>query len=360
LNAPFLTIRDIEVRAVDAPLARPLTTASGAIPSAPLVLIDVTTEEGPVGRAYIFAYTSLALAPLVATFAGLAGLLRGQKVAPVARMAQMEASFRLLGRQGFLGMAMSGLDMAFWDLLGRAQGVSVARLLGGEERPQTAYDSFGMVDAARDRAALEQSLAQGFRAIKIKLGGGDLQRDLDTVRAVRAIIGAEVALMVDYNQSLSVPEAVRRIARLADFDLLWVEEPVPAEDLTGHALVRRSSRLAIQTGENWWFPEGAACASALRASDFAMLDLMKIGGVTGWQRAAAQAHGAALPVSSHLFPEASAHVLAATQNAHFLEYLDLAGAVLKDPPQIANGALTGRGPGLGLEWEPSAVARYAA
>ena len=359
MSEPVLTISDVRTVAVDAPLVRPITTASGAIPSAPLVLIDVMTAQGVAGRAYIFGYTTLTLRPLLAVLAELAELLRGEVVAPVERFRQFEGAFRLLGRQGLLGMALSGLDMALWDLLGRAHGVSVARLLGAEERPLPAYDSFGLVDPARDRAELERSLARGFKAIKIKLGGGDLRGDLDTVERVREIIGADTALMVDYNQSLSVPEATRRLRRLADFDILWAEEPVPAEDLAGHAAVRQAGELPVQTGENWWFPEDAARAIAMKASDFVMLDLMKIGGVTGWMRAAAQAAAASLPVSSHLFVEASAHVLAATPGAHFLEHLDLAAAILADPPPVVEGVVTPRGPGLGLEWDTRAVERYA-
>jgi mandelate racemase len=248
--------------------------------------------------------------------------------------------------------------MALWDALGRARDLSVARLLGGEEKPITAYDSYGMIDPAKDAALLEKALDRGFTAIKIKIGGGSLRDDLETVRAVREIIGDDRRLMVDYNQSLSVPEAIRRIDRLADYNLEWVEEPVPAEDLAGHATVRRASNVPIQTGENWWFPEDAARAIALQASDFAMLDVMKIGGVTGWLRAAAQAEGASLPVSSHIFVEASAQLLAVTPQAHFLEYLDIASPILRDPLEIDAGTLKPRGPGLGLEWDEKAVQRY--
>ena len=116
--------------------------------------------------------------------------------------------------------------------------------------------------------------------------------------------------MVDYNQSLDPPEACRRIARFAEFDLDWVEEPVAAEDLAGHARVRAATGVRVQTGENWWFPRDMQKAMSAGASDFAMLDIMKIGGVTGWLRAAGQAEAASLPVSSHIFVEASAHVLA--------------------------------------------------
>ena len=352
-------VAEVRARAVIAPLAQPLRTASGTIPAAPLVLIDVATDQGGAGRAYVFGYTPLMLRPLVATIENLAPMLVGKPVAPVDRMADFTAAFRLLGRQGLLGMVLSGIDMALWDALARERGTSVCRLLGASERPLPAYASFGAIDLSSDLGRIEAALRQGFAAIKVKIGGGTLAQDLATVSAVRAAIGPETGLMVDYNQSLTMPEAVRRIRALAGFDLVWVEEPVPAEDLKGHAAVRGAG-CAIKTGENWWFPEDVARAVALGASDFAMFDLMKIGGVTGWMRAAGQAEGASLPVSSHLFVEASAHVLAATATAHFLEHLDLAGAILRDPVPVVSGCVQPRGPGLGLDWDEAAVARYAA
>jgi len=354
-----LVIIGITARAADVPLADPITTAVGVIPSAPLVLIDVRTSADIVGRSYIFGYSPVTLRPLVALFAELAAMLEGKPVSPVERQRDLDGTFRLLGRQGLMGMAISGLDMALWDALARSRDSSVVGMLGGEERPVPAYASFGVVDPQRDAARLERALARGFAAVKIKIGGADLGHDLRTVAGVREIVGEDTLLMVDYNQSLSVPEARRRIDRLAEFDILWVEEPVQAEDLAGHAAVRAGSKVGIQTGENWWFPEDVARATAAGASDYAMLDLMKIGGVSGWLRAAGQAEGASLPVSSHLFVEASAHALAVTPTAHFLEYLDIASAVLEEPLAVEQGAVRPRGPGLGMSWDEQAVARYA-
>jgi mandelate racemase len=357
--ASSLTIKELRARPVISPLERPIRTAVGEIPSAPLVLLDVMTDEGVTGHAYLFGYTPVTLRPMVELVRNLEPMLVGKSLSPVERMRDLEGAFRLLGRQGLLGMVISGLDMAFWDVLGRAQGLSVARLLGGEERPIPAYDSFGIVDPAADGAALEASIMRGFKAIKIKIGQGDLRCDVETIAAVREIIGDEVRLMVDYNQSLTVPEAVHRIERLADYDLHWVEEPVPAEDLAGHAAVRASSPVPIQTGENWWFPQDMAKAIAAQACDLAMPDIMKIGGVTGWLRAAGQAEAASLPVSSHIFIEASAHVLAVTPTCHWLEYLDIAAGVLKEPMPVADGEIAPRGPGLGIEWNEDAVRQYA-
>jgi mandelate racemase len=97
------------------------------------------------------------------------------------------------------------------------------------------------------------SVQRGFRAIKIKIGDGDLSRDIAVVSGVRKAIGEGPALMADFNQSLDPVEARRRIARLAEYDLHWVEEPVESEDVHGHARVRANSPVPIQTGENWWF-----------------------------------------------------------------------------------------------------------
>jgi mandelate racemase len=355
-----LTIRSVTARAVIAPLERPIRTAVGTIPAAPLVLIDLTTEEGPVGRSYIFAYTPVALEPLVRFIEKLSDELAGRSVAPFDRLAELDRRFRLVGWQGLIGMAVSGIDMALWDTVGQALGRPLAALLGSAPRPLAAYDSFGVIDLARDADAIVTSIEQGFRAIKIKIGDGDLDNDVATVRAVRRLIGDGIALMVDYNQSLDAVEAARRIERLAEYDLHWVEEPVPADDLHGHARVRAGSKIPIQTGENWWFPRNMANAIAAGACDLAMLDVMKIGGVSGWMRAAGQAEAAGLPVSSHTFVEASAHLLAVTPTVHWLEYLDLARAVLANPCDAQAGNVTARGPGLGLTWDEKAVSRCGA
>jgi mandelate racemase len=229
------------------------------------------------------------------------------------------------------------------------------------ERPIPAYDSFGIIDPAADRGEIELSLRHGFRAIKIKIGGGTVEDDIARVRGVREIIGDAIALMVDYNQSLDPAEACRRIARLQEFDLLWIEEPVLAEDLAGHHHVRATTGMRIQTGENWTFPEQMEKAIRAGASDYAMPDVQKIGGVSGWMKAAALAEAARLPVSSHVFAEASAHLLAVTPTAHWLEWMDKAGPLLKAPLTVAqDGTVTARGPGLGMAWDEGAVKRYAA
>lgn len=355
-----LTIRDLRVRAVDAPIVRPVRTASGSIDTAPLVLLDVLTDEGVTGSSYLFAYSPLMLRPLLSLADELRSELVGQSVVPVQRMLQMQARFRLLGVQGLLGMLLSTLDMAYWDALGKAAGQPVVRLLGGEPRALRAYDSYGMVDPVTDAPALQQTLDRGFQAIKIKLGFADPKRDVEVVRAVRELIGPDIALMVDFNQSLAPVEAIRRIRALEAYDLHWVEEPVSAEDLQGHAQVRAAVSANIQTGENWWFARDAQQALSADACDLMMPDLMKIGGISGWMTVAGIAAAASMPVSSHLFVEASAHVLPVTPTCDWLEFMDFGAAVLAEPAQVAQGCVAARGPGLGMVWDEAAVEKYRA
>ncbi len=359
--SPRLTIRSLQVRAVQVPMRLPLQTSSGTIRTAPLALIDLHTEEGVTGRTYLFCYTPLVLKPVCELLENLDAVLRGVAVAPLEINRLLEARFKLLGIQGVVGMALAGIDMAAWDALARSAGLPLARLLGGECVGVQAYNScgLGLIGADAAPAEAEALVAAGFAAIKVRLGYAELATDLAVVRAVRAAIGDGVHLMSDYNQALTVPEAVRRVRALGDEGLYWIEEPCLAHDDAGHARVRVVSRSPIQIGENWWGPGEMATSLAAGASDLGMPDAMKIGGVTGWLQAAALAESAGMPISTHLFPEVSVHLMAATPTRHWLEYVDWASAVLAQPMEIQGGMATALDmPGTGIDWDEAAVERY--
>jgi len=365
MNQDKLTIQSVRARPVNVPLARPLQTSGGAVASAPLVLVDLTTAEGPTGRAYIFCYAPLALAPIARLVENLNDVLKGDALVPLAIEDKLQRTFRLLGYQGFASMALAGIDMAAWDAVGQASGQSLVRLLGGEPRPIPAYNSKGLGIVGADRAGAEASelLAEGFRAVKVRLGYPDVATDVAVVRAVRQAVG-EIAgegapVMSDYNQSLSVAEARQRLRHLDAEGLYWVEEPTRFDDYTGHASIRAAAGTPIQLGENCWGPHDMAKALEAGACDYFMIDVMKIGGITGWLRAAALAEACGIPVSSHLFPEVSAHLMAVTPTAHWLEYIDWASPILQQPLEIADSTATAPDrPGLGLAWDEAAVAKY--
>src|SRR5213592_4771925 len=188
MGKPVPAIRSVKARGLVVPLARPVKNAFGVIDAAPMVLIDVDTDQGVTGRAYIFAYARMTVKPLVHLIEEIGRELIGKPLAPYDLMAAMDAKFRLLGWQGLVGMAVSGLDMAYWDALGQIAGRPVAQLLGGAPRPIRAYDSYGVVDPVADEKALRRSLEQGSRGIKIKVGDGDAANER-MVKGVRALIG---------------------------------------------------------------------------------------------------------------------------------------------------------------------------
>src|ERR1700739_2705053 len=202
-----LTIDAVAARAVLVPMSRPLRTAAGDVPAAPLVLVDVQTNEGIVGRSYAFAYTPLLLRTLVQFLRDVAPALVGQPVSPRGRMQQLDKQLKLMGMQGVIGMAIGALDQALWDALGRAAHLPVAVLLGGESKPLDAYDSYGLIDVKTDLPLLEASVENGFTGIKIKLGAGEVADQVANVAAVRKVIGPQCRLMVDLNQSQTTSSA---------------------------------------------------------------------------------------------------------------------------------------------------------
>lgn len=352
-------IKNVRVRPVMTPMREPHRTASGAIAACPLVLTDVITDTGMVGRSYIFCYTKLALKPAAQMVEGLAALVVDQPLAPLAIYQQLQQKLRLLGAQGLAGMAAAALDMALWDALARSNDLPLVRMLGGEPKPIPAYGAVGYSgadDSAREAAHWAE---QGFTGVKAKIGYPTVEEDLAVVRAMREAVGPDVAIMVDYNQSLTPAEALERGRRLAQEGLTWIEEPVLAHDYTGHAQVARILDTPIQCGENWWGPQDMRKAIDAGASDLMMPDVMKIGGVSGWMKAAALAETNSIPISNHLFVEISTHLLCASPTAHWLEYADWFNPIIKTPLKIENGfAILDERPGSGIEWEEDSVVKY--
>jgi mandelate racemase len=360
MTIPTLTIRDLRVRSVAVPMKRALGTSSTRLASAQLALFDLETEEGITGRAYAFGIGT-ATAALQGIVPDVVAAIKGQPVAPADISARLEKRFRLFGLQGHVGIVHACVDVACWDAVARAAGVPLVRLLGGVPRPIPAYNSngLGLADPVKVADEAQELLDEDFVAIKLRLGYPTLEQDLAVARAVRKRIRASATLMSDYNQALTPAEAARRGHALDGEGLAWIEEPVRHDDYAGCAHVAREIATPIQIGENFLGPRAMAAALAARACDYAMPDLQRIGGVTGWLRAAALADSVGMEMSSHLFPEVSAHLLAVTPTCHWLEYVDWAAPILQQPLRITGGhAEIPDRPGNGLEWDEDAVKRW--
>ena len=358
-----MKIKHLRLRPVAAPMKRPLTTSTGAVTVAALLLIDLETDEGVVGRSYLFALGKHNLPPIAKLVEAMSDMIKGDEVAPLELERKLRARYALLGVHNIVLFAMAGIDMAAWDAMAQSLGQPLVRLLGAVPRPIPAYNSkgLGIMPLKPLVAEAAELVGEGFRAVKLRMGRPEARDDLDALRAVKKAIGPDIVLMVDFNQALTVAEAIRR-GRLIDDEggVYWIEEPIRADDFAGAARVAREVATPIQLGENFMGPEQMAQALAAGACDYVMPDAQRIGGVSGWLRAAALAQGAGAEMSSHLFPEVSCHLLAATPTCHWLEFVDWANPVLEQPAELKDGhVMIPSQPGSGIAWDEKAVARYA-
>jgi mandelate racemase len=361
MAAPRLTVRSIRAVGVEVPMTYALGTSRAVIARAPLLLIDLETEEGITGRSYLWCYMPPVMKAIATMLTVVEETVKGAPLEPSELWNKLAQRFALIGVQGIVRMAVAGFDMAAWDAAAIAAGVPLASYLGGKPEPVTAYNSCGLGLMAPDKVAdeAEKLLAGGFGAVKLRLGYPTLQEDLAAVHAVRARIGEGVTLMVDYNQALDLPGALARGRALDGEKLYWLEEPIRHDDYAGYAQLRRELETPIQIGENFSLPFGMEAALAAGAATYVMPDLERIGGVTGWQRAAALAERHNIKMSSHLYPEVSAQLMTVTPTRHFLEYVDWADRIVCEPLRIMDGrAEVPDRPGNGLVWDPKAVDRY--
>jgi mandelate racemase len=360
MQAHSLTLRRIVARPIVLKLKRPIVARIATISDWPLVLIDLETEEGIVGRSYLAPYIRQSLTYLVSAINDLSSLLKGRKVAPVEFFDAGRKSLHFVGYQGLSLIAVSGVDMAAWDALAKAANVPLCVLLGGTAGPVNAYNSNGLwlsePDSLPDEAAALRDEG-GFRGLKIRLGREKLADDIRAIEVVRREVGDQAALMADFNQGLNLAEALERCHAIDDLGLTWIEEPLVYDNLNGYRQLTRELKTPIQIGENFYGPRDMHVALSAKACDLVMPDFMRIGGVTGWLRSAPIAAAAGIPISTHLYPEVAAHVMRVSETAHWLEWQDWVDPILLDPYTLKDGQLCiPNTAGLGIEWDEKAVA----
>src|SRR6516162_9382050 len=287
-SLPKLTIRDVETFAVEVPMTYPLGTSAATVRSAPLLLINLTTEEGVTGRTYLFCYRPSIPRAIDVVLRDAVLLVKGEPAAPLEIAAKLGRRFALVGVASAVRMALSALDIAIWDALAVASGTPLATLLGARPKAVPAYNSSGLglmpPDAAADEA--EKLLVGGFRSVKLRLGYPTLEQDLAVTRAVRKRLTDTIELPVDFNQALTVAEAIRRGRVLQSEGIAWLEEPIRHDDYAGSAAIARELSVPVQIGENFNGPEAMLEALSAGACDYVMPDVARIGGVSGWIQAA--------------------------------------------------------------------------
>jgi len=358
-----LTLKSVRARPVVVPLKRPVVSKVGLFREWPLILIDLYTNEGVVGHSYLEPYLKQSARYIVPVIEDLAKAAKGQPLAPFDAYRRGIGSLHLVGREGISLIAISGLDMAAWDAMAKSAGLPLAVYLGGTLGPVPAYNSNGLwLTPVNELAAEAAALVAegGFTALKLRLGRERLADDLAAIAAAREAAGAAVKLMCDFNQGLSLGDALVRCHALDGQGLYWFEEPIAYDNIPGYAQLARELKTPVQLGENFYGPRMLYQAILAGAGDYVMPDLMRIGGVSGWLRAAAITGAAGIPMSTHLYPEIAAHLMRVTDTAHWLEWQDWADPILSEPFQVDNGHLVVPDrPGQGIAWNEKAVAKFA-
>lgn len=336
----------------------------GELRSVDCVLVYLETDSGPIGEGMVFTLNNRRLSSLHEMVRSFEPLVVGLDPAFGGSFAARAwADIGFFGHAGMTVVGMAGLDEAILDVRAKAAGMNVSRMLGACRAAVPVYRSVGLGhDYSVDelQRAAEGFVKAGFRGMKMSVGKHAAERDVERVRAVRDAIGPDISLRVDANQRLTASQAIRLGRMLEQFHLAWLEEPVPYYDHRAEASVAAELDTAVASGESEYTYRGILQMLRQRSADIVMPDLQRMGGPTGFLKAAHLAESFDTPFSSHLFHEMSLALLATVPNAIVLEHAPWFEAIYRERLQLnaAGEAVVPDVPGWGFSFDPAAVKRY--
>jgi L-alanine-DL-glutamate epimerase-like enolase superfamily enzyme len=358
-----MKITNFKTTLVDVPLQKPIATAIHSISSAGCVLLELETDAGIVGESYIFTLNAVRLKALHEMLLGFSHQVEGRDPHFIASIWQdIWNEMNPIGQKGFSVMALSAIDTACWDIIGKAAELPLHRVFGACRDKVKTYASGGLwlsqsIDECRVEA--QEFIDAGFRGMKIRLGSKNMAVDVERVRVIREAIGPEIELYADANQGMSPKQAIRLGRQLESFNLVWFEEPVVYNNLKGNAEVRAALDTPIAGGETEYTRYGMRDILEAGAVDVLMPDLQRIGGLSEFRRSAAIAAAYEIPVSSHLFTEHSICIAASEANCISVEHMPWFTPLFNETMDINDGyiAVPGR-PGIGFTFDQSAIKKY--
>ena len=360
-----MPIQKVEIELLEVPQGRSFTV--GGLPSVSSIfylLVHIYTDDGAEGLGYAFSYNRTIVNSLYSLIKDLAPMAVGED--PQLTEHIFDKLFRAVaagGPGGLVAMAIAAIETALWDIKGKLLGQPLYKVLGGSRDRVPAYASGAMWRSDPVERLPEMAnafLEQGFTGVKLKLGGEPTaEREVERVRVVRDAVGPKVTLMADLNQGWSPSQAVEIGRRLEEYNLYWLEDPVHHMDISGSAQVARSLDMPLTAGEYHYGLTPLRWLLESEAVDILMVDLLRVGGVGPWMKAAALAEAHHKPIVSHLAPEVLAHTVAAAPNGLTVEHMPWALPFLQDGPRLEEGMLVlSDAPGLGLTLDQAAVKRF--
>lgn len=358
-----MKITNVRTDWVSLPFETPIRSAIHYIPGVDCVLVTVESDAGVSGEGLMWTFGKSRLAVLDAMTMALAGKIVGRDPHNIAGIwNDLWAEINFLGHKGVTVFALGALDMALWDLVGKAHGEAVASRLGRARESIRAYHSGGLwITMGIDDLVAEAKRfkADGFTAMKMRFGKKRWQEDAERCAAVREAIGPEIALMADANQGLTVDHAIRLGRAIEQYDLTWFEEPVQAYDLEGSARVAAALDTPIASGETEYARYGFRDMLERKSADVLMPDLQRVGGISEFVRVAHMAAAFDVPVSPHVYTEQSLQLCGALANIEITEYMPWFQPLYNEALQIDNGEiLIPDRPGLGFTFNPDAVEKF--
>ena len=363
-----MKISKIQTRIVRLPADEPLADGP-ATPGATrdIVTLRVATDAGIEGIGYTFFGAALTgtLRHAVETLGELT--VGEDPLRPEAIAAKLRTAAAGSGPGGILTLALSAIDIALWDIRGKALDQPLWRMIGGfRERVPTYASGALMRTFPLDHLvkAAPRLVEKGFRQMKTQLalpGDSRPEREVERIRRVRESIGPSIDLMCDINQRWRVEQAIDIGRRIEDVHLFWLEDVTAHDDYPGIARVSDALATPVAGGEYLYGPVPFRHMMEARSVDIVMIDLMRAGGITQWLKIAGMAEAHNLPVVSHLVPEIHVHLIAAIPNGLTVEYMPWTARLFEEVPLPDKGELAvPRQPGLGLKFDEAAIKRYGA
>lgn len=359
-----MKITALKTQLVELPLDKPIATAIHDIRSVGCVLLTLETDQGLVGEAYVFAINAVRIKVFDEMMQGFSHQLIGQDPHYIGAIwHNIWNEINPTGHKGITVSALSAIDTACWDLVGKAAEKPLHQLFGACRDRIKTYASGGLwlsqsIDSLVHEA--QQFLQQGFTGMKIRLGSANPDLDVERVRLVREAVGPNIELMVDLNQALTAKQAIRLGRKLEQFDLLWIEEPTPAYDLQGHAKVTAALDTDIASGETEYTRYGMQQMIDHKACDILMPDLQRCGGLSEMLKVSHIASAHNLGISTHIFTEYSLCIAGAAVNCINVEHIPWYTKLFNEELELENGELLiPQRPGTGFTFNQKAVAKYS-